>query len=73
MEGCVCWVLYNLFYALEDTSLLDPANEKDIYSLHYVYTCRIQHQLDIFRESYSHHKLRSESNMTPYQLCNGKA
>ena len=48
--------------------MLDPANEKDIYSLHYVYTCRIQHQLDIFRESYSHHKLRSESNMTPYQL-----
>ena len=25
---------YNLFYALEDASLLDPANEKDIYSLH---------------------------------------
>ena len=29
---------------------------------------RVQHQLDIFRESYSHHKLRSEVNMTPYQL-----
>ena len=65
--GCIS-LFYNMFYALEDAGLLDPANEKDIYSLHYVYTCRIQYQLDIFRESYSHHKLRSEKNMTPYQL-----
>ena len=70
--GCIS-VFYNLFYALEDASLLDPANEKDIFSLHYVYTCRIQHQSDIFCESYSHRKLRSENNMTPYQLWIGKA
>ena len=69
--GCISF-FYNLFYAFEDASMLDPDNEKDIYSLHYVYTCRIQHQLDIFHESYSHHKLRSENNMTPYQLWNGK-
>jgi hypothetical protein len=52
--GCISF-FYNLFYAFKDASLLDPANEKVIYSLRYVYTCHIQHQLDIFRESYSHH------------------
>ena len=37
-------------------------------SLHYVYIPRIQHNLDCFCDSYSHHKLSTENNMTPYQL-----
>ena len=48
--------------------MLDPSCEEDLYCLHYVFIPRIQHQLDTFRETYSHHKLRTEGNMTPYQL-----
>eukprot|EP00731_Ephydatia_muelleri_P004752 Em0002g928a len=57
-----------LFYDMEDAGILDLSSEKDLFCLHYVFIPRIQQQLDIFRESYSHHKLRSEGNMTPYQL-----
>ncbi|KAL5497033.1 hypothetical protein EMCRGX_G013427 [Ephydatia muelleri] len=57
-----------LFYDMEDAGVLDLSSEKDLFCLHYVFIPRIQQQLDIFRESYSHHKLRSEGNMTPYQL-----
>lgn len=34
--SCVC-VFYHLFYHLEDTGLLDPTNDLDIFSLHFVY------------------------------------
>ncbi len=65
--GCLC-MFYRLFYALEDNSLLDPTDEVDIFALHFVFLPRIQQQLNVFRESYSHHRLRTEGNRTPYQL-----
>lgn len=66
-NGCIC-MFYHLFYSLEDNNLLDPTNEVDIFSLHFVFVPRIQHQLNVFRESYCHHRLRSESSKSPYQL-----
>ena len=66
-SGCIS-LFHRLFHDMEGAGILDPSSEKDLYCLHYVFIPRIQHQLDIFRESYSHHKLRSEGNMTPYQL-----
>lgn len=66
-SGCIS-LFYDIFYALEDAELLDPSNDEDLFSLHFVFLARIQHQLDIFRESYSHHRLRTENNMSPYQL-----
>ena len=64
--GCVS-LFYDAFYVFEDSGLLDPSDDRDILSLHYVHIPRIQHNLDCFRDSYSHHKLNTENNMTPYQ------
>ena len=39
---------------------------KDLFVLHYIFLPRIQEQLNVFRESYSHHRIRSEGNKSPY-------
>ena len=52
--GCI-YLFYDIFYALEDENLLNPSDENDLFSLHYIFLPRIQHNLDMFRESYSHH------------------
>ena len=59
---------YRLFYFLESQQLLDPLNEIHLYALHYVYLPRIRRALDIFREGWNHHSIRTESNLTPHQL-----
>ena len=59
---------YRLFYFLESQQLLDPLNEIHLYALHYVYLPRIGHALDIFREGWNHHSIRTENNLTPHQL-----
>ena len=66
-SACVS-LFYRIFYALEDADLLDPSNDADLFALHFVYLPRINQQLDTFRQSYGNHRLRSEGNMTPYQL-----
>ena len=42
--GCT-YTYYHLFYALEDSGLLDPSNEIHLCALHYVYTPRINQSL----------------------------
>ena len=59
---------YRLFYFLECQQLLDPLNEIHLYALHYVYLPRIGHALDIFREGWHHHSIRTENNLTPHRL-----
>ena len=59
---------YRLFYFLESQQLLDPLNEIHLYALQYVYLPRIGHALDIFREGWNHHSIRTENNLTPHQL-----
>lgn len=66
-SGCIS-LFYNLFYMLEDKSLLDPSNEVDLFALHYIYLPRINNALNIFQQSYSHHRLRTERNQSPFQL-----
>ena len=56
------------FYFLEDVDLLDPDNILDLYVLHYVFLPVIQKQLDIFRETWARHSLRTERNRSPRQL-----
>ena len=63
-SGYIC-LFYNVFYTLEDANYLDPSSEKGLFSLHYVFISRILHQLDTFCDMY---KLRTEGNMSPYQL-----
>ena len=59
---------YEVFCSLEEDGLLDPLCNTDLFSLHYVYIPRINSHLDEFRQSYAHHRLRTERNQTPYQL-----
>ncbi len=68
--GCVS-LFYSLFYALEDNGMLEPTSNVDLFALHYIFVPRINHHLDVFRESYSHHRLRTARNRSPYQLWIG--
>lgn len=63
---------YYLFYSLEEYQLLSPVDNTDLYCLHYVFLPRINSQLEIFRQAYNRHKLRTEQNMSPLQLWNAK-
>ena len=48
-SGCVS-LFYRIFYSLEDAGLLDPSNEGDLFSLHFVFLPRINRQLETFRQ-----------------------
>ena len=65
--GCVCF-FYNLFYSLEDSGLLDINDPRDVYALHFIFLPILRKQLDIFREGWAHHSLRTERYRTPQQL-----
>ena len=65
--GCV-FLFYTLFYTMEDMGILDPASNTDLFALHHVFLPRINHSLNVFQESYGHHRLRTAGNRTPYQL-----
>ena len=66
-SGCI-YMFYQLFYCLEENSLLDPTDEIDLFVLHFIFLPRIQDQLNVFRESFSHHRIRCEGSKSPYQL-----
>ena len=66
-SGCICF-FYNFFYFLEDINLLDINCHLDMYALHLVCLPVIQTQLEVFREGWAHHSLRTERNRTPLQL-----
>ncbi|XP_071821220.1 uncharacterized protein [Apostichopus japonicus] len=65
--GCAS-VYYKLFTKMEDENILDVTNEIDLAALHHVFLSIINNHLDIFQQSYLHHKLRTEHNKTPLQL-----
>ena len=53
-----------LYYRLlESQELLDPLNEIHLYALQYVYLPRIRHALDIFREGWNHHSIRTKKTI----------
>lgn len=66
-SGCVCFFYY-FFYFLEDSELLNINDEKDLYTLQYVFVPIIQRQLDVFRQAWSRHSLRTERGKSPMQL-----
>ena len=57
-----------IFCSLENEGLLDPLNEADLYCLHFIFLPRINQCIRDFTESWNHHPLSTEGNMTPYQL-----
>ena len=58
----------DLFVSLEVAGIFDPENNTHIFSLHIVYTKRIQRSLDRFREGWNNHPMSTEGNKTPTQL-----
>ncbi len=58
---------YTLFYALEDSGLLDQTSEADVFALHLVFINEIQKELDQFKESWNHHRMITCHNQTPMQ------
>lgn len=59
---------YYLFCSLEDNGVLSPTNDVDLFCLHHIFLPRINSQLEIFRQAYSRHRLRTERNRSPLQL-----
>lgn len=65
---CVGSLYYTLLYFMEDTGILTPDHDIDLFCLHVVYTPLINKALEIFKGSWNNHKLSSEGNATPQQL-----
>ena len=68
MHHCVTKLYYQMFYYLEQTSLLDPLNEQHLYALHYIFVPRINKALSEFMDAWNHHTIRTQHNKSPYQL-----
>ena len=68
MHRCVTSLYYRLLYFMEQQGLLDPLNEIHLFALHYVYLPRINRALEIFREGWNHHGIRTAQHHSPYQL-----
>lgn len=64
----VLLMFYNLFYHMEDLGLLDLEDPIQLFSLHFVYTHRINESLSRFASAWNNHPLSSVSNASPYQL-----
>ncbi len=69
----VVHVFYNLFYYLEQSGHLNPDDDVDLYSLHYIYLPRINKCLQDFVHQWNNHGIRTEKNMTPIQLFVSKS
>jgi hypothetical protein len=59
---------YHLFYSLENSGLLNPDSETDLFCLYYVYLPRISHSLDQFLNGWNVHPVSTENNLSPNQL-----
>ena len=66
-SGCIGF-FYKLFYDMEDEGLLVSDDVCDLYALHAVFLPIIQNQLDVFREGWAHHRMRTCNNCTPSQM-----
>lgn len=62
-------VLYykNIFYYLEQTHLLDPNDELDLFALHLVYLPRINYTIEQFVMQWNNHPISRERGYSPLQ------
>ena len=68
VHRCVTSLFYSKFRDFEESGILDPLNEIDIFCLHFVYIPLINSALDSFIESWNNHPISTERNRTPNQL-----
>ena len=65
---CVCHFYYYVFYAMEDTGLLNIDNPIDLFALHLTFMPRINVALTEFMESSNHRLFRTANHWSPYQM-----
>lgn len=61
-------VYYSVLHTLEDQGLLDISNQLHLFCCHYIFIPRLQMSLDVFRDAWDNHPIRTEQNMSPNQL-----
>nr|CAB3263197.1 uncharacterized protein LOC104266093 [Phallusia mammillata] len=59
---------YNDFFFLEESNLLDPTNDTDLFCLHFVFCHIINKRIQEFVNAWNKHSLSTEKNCTPEQL-----
>ncbi|XP_039599028.1 uncharacterized protein LOC120521524 [Polypterus senegalus] len=59
---------YKEFYEMEDLRILNPDNNVHIACLHLVYLNEINKRLELFRNGWNMHRIRTEGNRTPEQI-----
>lgn len=64
----VTQLYYRLFYYMEDVGILNPLNEKHLFSIQLVYIPRINTALDVFCDGWNSHSISSTGGKTPSQL-----
>ena len=65
-DGVLCFY-YDLFHFMEDNEILDPLNELHLYALHHVFTKKINRKLDIWKEAWATHRIRT-ARSSPLRL-----
>ena len=63
-----CTGVFHRFLHMEETGQLDISDEAQLWTLHYVYQPRIQRAMDLFRDAWNNHTLRTESGRSPRQM-----
>jgi len=62
---------YDAFHFLEEREYLDVDNPNHIWALHYIYLPRVNRDLELFRNQWNNHGLRTEHHQTPLQMFVG--
>ena len=65
-NGVLCFY-YNLFYFMEESTLLDPLNDHHIAALHHVYFPKINEKLETWRNAWARHRIRT-TRSSPMQM-----
>ena len=65
---CVAHMFYYVFYALEDSGLLNIDDPVDMLTLQFAFMPRINYALQEYLELYNNHPMRTANNWSPYQM-----
>ena len=65
-SGVLC-LYQSIFYHLEEQGVLDPLNELDVLALHTVFLPRINRHIEIWKEGWNNHKMRTAGSLSPLQ------
>ncbi|KAI7806118.1 hypothetical protein IRJ41_000277, partial [Triplophysa rosa] len=61
-------VYYDVLHYLEEANYLHTADQTHLFCCHYTFLPRLQDDLNLFRDGWDNHPLRTEHNMSPNQL-----